>query len=153
MSLHYSHSTNCGRRKRNKSNHPDIGCSSNCNQDDVDSIMTNQNNKSIKNCTSTTKNPINKVSNATSNVSNNRIDSNISIDSNKNKYLPIEEVIPDILLNNPDDCSIEPDIKSNNQHDGFVPQINDINNFFDDDWMNLVPDMSLLDQKFKFSEK
>ena len=24
---------------------------------------------------------------------------------------------------------------------------------FDDDWMNLVPDMSLLDQQFKFSEK
>ena len=99
LSLHLTKSTKCGHRKRNKTNHPDIGCSSNCYQDDVDSIMTNKhtydhvdncsmsrstlNNKSIKNGTSTTKNATNKVSNVTSNVSKIHIDSSNSIDLNK----------------------------------------------------------------------
>ena len=132
LSLHLTNSQKCGHRKRNKTNHPDIGCSSNCYEDDVDS-------------TSSTKNMTSKVINVKSNISKNRIDGSNSIDSNKNKSLPIEEVIPDISVNNPDDCSNKPDINSNNQNDDFVPKINDSNNFFDDDWMHLVPDMKLLD--------
>ena len=61
-----------------------------------------------------------KVLNVKSNISKNRIDASNSIDSNKNKSLPIEEVIPDISVNNSDDCSNEPD----------VFKINDSNNFF-----------------------